>query len=172
MKEHGIPEKDAFRLVEDRNLAAYFENCLKMKVSPKLVANWMLTDLLAQLNIKGIEIDESPVTPQALAGLVQLIENNTISGKIAKEVLPAMVEAGKSAGEIVKEKGLVQVTDTKLLEEIAGKVIQANPRSAEDYRAGKKQALGRLVGEMMKETKGQANPKLVNEILERRLSSS
>jgi len=169
VRDHGIPEADAFRLVEDRRLAEYYEACVKEKAAPKPAANWILTELLGNLNARGLGIEKSPVSPKALAGLIQLIENNTLSGKIAKEVLPEMVESGKPAEAIVKEKGLVQVTDTKLLEEIAERVIQASPRSVEDYRAGKKQALGHLVGQMMKETRGQASPKLVNEILERKL---
>ena len=172
VRDQGIPKSDAFRLVEDRRLAEYYEACLKEKAAPKPAANWILTELLGNLNARGLGIEKSPVTPGALAGLIRLIENNTISGKIAKEVLPQMVESGKPAEAIVKEKGLVQVTDTKLLEEIAERVIQASPKSAHDYRNGKKEALGFLVGRVMKETQGKANPKLVNEILERRLASS
>lgn len=169
IREYEISEADAFRLVEDRKLAAYYEACVKEKASPKLTANWILSELLGQLNARGLAAENSPVSPKALAGLIQLIENNTISGKIAKDVLPEMLTTGKSAEVIVREKGLVQVTDAKLLEEIADRVIQSNPRSAEDYRAGKKQALGHLVGQIMRETKGRANPKLVNEILEKKL---
>ena len=122
------------------------------------------------MNAAKKSIAESPVSAVDLAGLVRLIENNTISGKIAKDVLPAMFETGKTADVIVKEKGLVQVTDTKLIEEAADKVIAANAKSAEDFKAGKQQALGFLVGQLMKLTQGKANPKLANEILVKKLS--
>ncbi len=171
VKTYGIPEQDAFRLVEDKKLVEYYEACVKEKANPKLAANWIQSELLAHLNQKDLTIDRSPVSAKALAELVRLIENNTISGKIAKEVLPEMIASGKSAEAIVKEKGLVQVTDTKLIEEIAERVIQANPKSVADYRSGKKEALGHLVGQMMKETKGKANPKIANEILEKKLKS-
>ncbi len=170
MQEYQLTEKDALRLVQDKKLVEYYETCLKTKANPKLVSNWILSELLGHLNQKALGIEASPVSPAALAGLVQLIENNTISGKIAKDVLPEMIETGKSAEVIVKEKGLVQVTDVKFLEEAVQRIIQANPKSVEDYRSGKKQALGFLVGQIMKETQGKANPKMVNEILERKLS--
>ena len=169
IKQYGIQEKQAFRLVQEKKLVEYYEDCVKEKVDPQFASNWILTELLGRLNEKGLSIDKSPVVAADTAGLIKLIENNTISGKIAKDVLPEMLNTGKSAAEIVKEKGLVQVTDTKLIEDIAEKVIQANPKSAADFRAGKKQSLGFLVGQIMKETQGKANPKIVNEILERKL---
>jgi aspartyl-tRNA(Asn)/glutamyl-tRNA(Gln) amidotransferase subunit B len=169
MKEYGISEKDAFNLVADKELVKYYEACVKEKVNPKLAANWIQSELLGILNQRGLTVDKCPVVARDTAGLIRLIENNTISGKIAKDVYPAMFETGKSAEEIVKDRGLVQVTDTKLIEEIAERVIQANPRSAGDYRGGKKEALGYLVGQVMKETKGKANPKMVNEILAKKL---
>ena len=169
IREHALSEADAFRLVQEKKLVEFYETCAKEKITPKLAANWISSELLGRLNEKGLSIDRSPVSPKALAGLIQLIENNTISGKIAKEVLPEMFETGKSAEVIVKEKGLVQVTDAKLIEAAVERVIQSSPKSVEDFRTGKKQALGFLVGQVMKETKGKANPKLVNEILERKL---
>ena len=168
VKEHGISEADAFRLVQDKKLAEYYEKCVNEKVSAKLTANWMLSELLGLLNEKGLPI-ESAVPPRELTALIRLIENNTISGKIAKEVLPEMLSTGKSAEVIVREKGLTQVTDTKAIEAVVEKVIKANPGVVEDFRKGKKQALGFLVGQVMKETQGKANPKIVNEILENKL---
>ena len=170
IRDYQVAEKDAFRLVQEKKLAEYYEACVQAKTDPKLASNWILSELLGQLNQKSLGIENSPVSAAALAGLIQLIENNTISGKMAKDVLPEMVATGKSAEAVVKEKGLVQVTDTKAIEEIVAKVIQANPKSAEDYRAGKKNALGFLVGQVMKESQGKANPKMVNEILERKLA--
>lgn len=168
--ELGLSDYDSVTLVENKALANYFEKCVAEKASAKLASNWILSELLAILNGVGLAIEHSPITPSDLAGLVRLIEDQTISGKIAKDVLPLMFETKKSARDIVTEKGWVQVTDTKLIEEAADKIIAANPKSAEDFKAGKKQALGFLVGQIMKETQGKANPKMVNEILTKKLS--
>ena len=170
VNSYGMTEYDALVLVQEKVLGNYFEECIKEKVNAKLASNWMQSELLALLNANKLSIEVSPIKPKDLAGLIKLIENNTISGKIAKDVLPEMFASGKSAEAIVKEKGLVQVTDTKLLEEVAAKVIAANPKSVDDFKAGKAAALGFLVGQIMKETQGKANPKLVNEILTKKLS--
>lgn len=169
VKDFGLSDYDAFVLVEDKQLANYFEDAVKEKVSAKLVSNWIQSELLALLNAAKKDITQSPVSPKALAGLVALIDNSTISGKIAKDVLPLMFETGKAADAIVKEKGWVQVTDTKLIEEVAERVIKANEKSVNDFKAGKQNALGFLVGQIMKETQGKANPKIVNEILTAKL---
>lgn len=166
----GLSDYDAFVLVEDKNLANYFEECCKEKVSAKLASNWIQSELLAILKSEKKDITESPVSAKNLGGLILLIDNNTISGKIAKDVLPIMFETGKTADEIVKEKGLVQVTDTKVIEEAADKVIAANEKSVADFKSGKQAALGFLVGQLMKATQGKANPKLANEILVKKLS--
>lgn len=170
-KNFGLTEYDAFVLVEEKELADYFEACVKEKANPKLVSNWIQSELLALLKVAKKNITESPVSPKDLAGLVALIDNSTISGKIAKDVLPLMFETGKSADAIVKEKGWVQVTDTKVIEEAADKIIAANEKSVADFKAGKQQALGFLVGQLMKATQGKANPKLANEILIKKISN-
>lgn len=170
-KQFELSDYDAFVLVSDKRLGDYFEACVNEKVSAKLASNWIQSELLGELNARKLSLAESKVDAKKLAGLIHLIENNTISGKIAKEVLPEMLETGKSADEIVKEKGLVQVTDTKLLEEIADRVIAANSKTVAEVRSGKAQAIGFLVGQVMKESKGKANPKLINEILSKKLSS-
>lgn len=169
IQDLGLPPYDAYVLVQEKKLAHYFEEVVAQKVGAKMASNWIQSELLALLNTQKTPIENSPVKPADLAGLVRLIENNTISGKIAKDVLPEMFETGKPAETIVKEKGLVQVTDTKLIEEAVDKAIAANPKSVEDFRGGKQQALGFLVGQVMKETKGKANPKMVNEILAQKL---
>ncbi len=171
MKNYSLSQYDAFVLVQEKNLAHYFEDCLKEKGNAKLVSNWIQSELLALLNEHKVSIENSPVKPKDLAGLIRLIENNTVSGKIAKDVLPIMFETGQSAETIVKEKGLEQVTDTKQIEAIVDRVIQANPKVADDFRTGKKQALGFLVGQIMKESKGKANPQLANEILTKKLQN-
>lgn len=166
----GLSDYDAMVLVQEKKLGDYFEACVAEKANPKLASNWIQSELLALLNMKKISIENSPVAAAGTAGLIRLIENNTISGKIAKDVLPEMFETGKSASQIVEEKGLKQVTDTKLIEEIVDRIIAANEKSANDFRAGKQQALGFLVGQVMKESKGKANPKMANEILVKKLS--
>jgi len=170
-KQFGLSGYDAYVLVSEKPLGDYFEVCASEKVNAKLASNWIQSELLGELNTRKVSLQDSKVKPKDLAGLVRLIENNTISGKIAKDVLPEMLETGKSAEEIVKDKGLVQVTDTKLLEEVAERVIKANPKTVEEVRSGKGQAIGFLVGQVMKETQGKANPKLINEILSKKLSS-
>jgi aspartyl-tRNA(Asn)/glutamyl-tRNA(Gln) amidotransferase subunit B len=170
MKDYGLSHYDAHALVQDKALAHYFEDCVREKVSPKLASNWIQSELMAILNEKKITIENSPVPAADTAGLIRLIEKETISGKIAKEVLPLMFETGRSAEEIVRAKGLVQVTDTKLLEAVADRILAAHPSVVQDYRNGKAQALGFLVGQLMKETKGKANPKLANQILTQKLS--
>lgn len=129
----------------------------------------MLGEFAKLLNENGVGAVDAPVQPAALAELLQLIAKNTISGKIAKKVLPEMWKSGKSANDVVKEQGLVQITDTGALEELVKKIIEANPQSVADYKAGKKKAIGFLVGQIMKETKGRANPGVVNELLTKNL---
>lgn len=167
--QYGLSHYDASVLVSDKALGDYFEYCAKHKVSPKLASNWIQSELLAILKVRNETLETSKVTAQHLAGLIRLIEDGTISGKIAKDVLPMMFETGKPAEEIVTEKGLVQVTDAALLEAASSRVIDANPKVVEDFKKGKEQAVGFLVGQVMKETKGKANPKLVNEILKKKL---
>ncbi len=166
----GLPRADAHVLVEDQLLAKFFEATIAEGASAKLASNWLLNDLLGSLNEKKIKIENSPVSPKSLAGLISLIDNSTINGKIAKDVLPLMLAENKTADQIVKEKGLAQVQDTGLLEAAADKIIAANPKSVEDFKSGKKQALGFLVGQIMKETGGKANPKMVNDLLAKKLS--
>lgn len=167
--ELGLSEYDANLLTLEKQTADYFETVVKEGVDAKEAANWMLGEFAKKLNEEGIGITDSPVAPTALAGLLKLIAKGTISGKIAKKVLPEMWTSGKSADDVVKEQGLVQITDTGALEELVQKVIAANPQSVEDYKAGKKKAIGFLVGQIMKETKGRANPGVVNQLLTKNL---
>ena len=169
IKGFGIPEYDAYVLVQEKKLAAYFESCVREGASAKLASNWVQNELLALLNEKNIAIDECLVSPHGLAGLIQLVEKGTLSGKSAKEVLQEMAATGKTAELIVKEKGLTQVSDTGLIEKAVEKAIAANPTAVAEFKAGKQKALGALVGAVMKETGGKANPKVVNEILLKKL---
>ncbi|MBN1688866.1 MAG: Asp-tRNA(Asn)/Glu-tRNA(Gln) amidotransferase subunit GatB [Candidatus Omnitrophica bacterium] len=167
--DYQLSAYDASVLTQEKALANYFEACVKEGSDPKTACNWILSEVLALLNAKCISVKDSPVQPKDLLGMLRLIEDKTISGKIAKEILPLMFETMKSAADIVQSRGLTQVNDAQLLEDLADKIVQANPVLVEDYRAGKKKALAFFVGQIMKETKGKANPQLVNEILVKKL---
>jgi len=168
-KQYGLSAYDAGVLTAERPLADYFETCARLHQDYKSIANWVMGDLMKELHEKNMAIQAALVTPKRLVEMLQLIDKGTISGKIAKEVLIEMLATGKQAPEIVKEKGLLQITDTAEIEKIILKVIEENPQSVTDYRSGKKQALTFLVGQVMKATRGKANPKLVNDILKQKL---
>lgn len=167
--ELGLPEYDANLLTLEKQTADYFEDVVKEGIDAKTASNWMLGEFAKKLNEEGVTADQAPIRPADLAGLLKLIAKGTISGKIAKKVLPEMWSSGKSADEVVKEQGLVQITDTGAIEEIVKSVIAANPQSVADYKAGKKKAIGFLVGQVMKQTKGRANPGVVNQLLTKNL---
>ncbi|BBO76402.1 aspartyl/glutamyl-tRNA(Asn/Gln) amidotransferase subunit B [Desulfosarcina widdelii] len=164
-----LPPADARVLTASRELADYFEACLAHFDRPKPVANWIMAELLGLLNAKGLDITESPVSPESLAGLLVLVEKDVISGKIAKTVFEAMAETGKPAKVIVEEKGLVQVSDSSAIDPIVDKILSDNPDEVERYRGGQKKLMGFFVGQVMKATRGKANPKVVNEILGKKL---
>jgi aspartyl-tRNA(Asn)/glutamyl-tRNA(Gln) amidotransferase subunit B len=166
---YALPSYDADILTSDRDLAAYFEDCLQEFHRPKLVSNWIMGSLLGLLNAEGKSIDQTPVSASDLARLLKLVDDETISGKIAKSVFEEMARTGKPARQIVEEKGLVQISDSGAIEDIASTVLDANPSEVRAYRGGKTKLLGFFVGQVMKETGGQANPKVVNEILKRKL---
>ena len=170
MEQYGLPEYDAKVLTAERETADYFEQVIAETKHYKLASNWVMGDVAAYVNEKKINIAEFPVSPKNLGELINLIQDNVISGKIAKEIFPEMIETGKSPGEIVKEKNLVQITDTSELEGIVKTVLENNPAQVEQYKSGKEKVFGFFVGQVMRETKGKANPKLVNEILRKELS--
>ncbi len=169
IKEFGIPEYDAYVLVQEKKHAEYFEACVHAGAAAKSASNWIQNEFLAMLNTKNIAIEDCSVSPHALAGLIRLVEEGTVSGKTAKDVFQEMAVTGKTADAIVKEKGLTQVSDTGLIEKAVEKAIASNPTAVAEFKAGKQKALGALVGAVMKETGGKANPKVVNEILARKL---
>ncbi len=169
IEEYGLPAYDAEVLTSGRAMADYFEKAARSYRDPKIISNWLMGELMKYLNISGLEIKNSPVRPEALAGLLSLIDEGTISGKMAKGVFEEMCETGKQAREIVEEKGLVQITDQSALMGIVDQVIKENPGVAGDYKGGKGKALGFLVGQVMKLTKGKANPQVVNDLLRERL---
>lgn len=167
--EFQITRQDAAQLVLDKALADFFESCVKAGANGKRVCNWLLTEFLGRLNERKLSLEKSPVSAVMLAELVSLIDNNTIHGKIAKEVLDVMFETGKSAKAIVKEKGMEQVADESELVKIVQRVIQENPKPVADFKAGGAQALGFLVGQVMKATQGKANPGVANKLLKQTL---
>lgn len=169
MTDLGLTPYDAAVLVDDKARAAYFETAAKGR-DAKMVANWIITELLGALNKQGKTIDASPVSADALGGLVDLIRDNTISGKIAKDVFAEMFTSGKTAAQIVDEKGLKQVTDTSAIEKFVDDVIAANASVVADYRGGNDRVFGFLVGQVMKLSGGKVNPGLANELLKRKLS--
>lgn len=165
----GLSAYDASVLVSDKTSAEYFEIVAKGN-DPKIAANWVTAELFGRLNKIGKEIGDSPVTAKQLAELLGLIKDNTISGKIAKDVLDIMFETGKDAEAIVEEKGLKQVTDTNAIEKIIDQVLAANQDKVLEYRGGKDKLFGFFVGQSMKACEGKANPAILNELLKKKLS--
>lgn len=161
----GLSSTDAQYMTNDKDTSDYFEKVVAAGADPKASVNWIMGEFASQLSNAGIEIAKAPVTPENLAKLLALIAKGTISGKIAKKVFAEMWKDGADPEEIVKAQGLVQISDTGALKELVVKVIANNPKAVEDFKAGKKKAVGALVGQIMKETKGKANPKVINEVL-------
>ena len=172
VKEFNIPEYDAMVLTMSKHTAEYFEKVVSICGNAKIAANWIMGDFARMLNEAEITIKESKITEENLASLISLIDKGTISSKIAKTVFEEMFETGDMAEEIVKRKGLVQISDEGAIKEIVERVVQNNPQSVIDYNAGRDRALGYLVGQVMKESKGKANPGLVNKMLLEILNSS
>ena len=165
VSEYGLPEYDAEILTSSKKTASFFEKTNSICNNPKSVSNWLMGDFARLLNEKEIEIDESKVTEENLASLIMLIDKGTISSKIAKQIFEEMFETGEKAEDIVNKKGLIQISDEGAIKEICQKIVDANPQSIADYKAGKDRAIGFLVGQIMKETKGKANPQIVNKLL-------
>lgn len=171
--DYGIRQDDAAILTANRATADYFEAASASADAPaQVVANWVIGDLSGALNKDALEIEASRIPAEALAGLINRIHDNTISGKIAKEVFEAMWAGEGTADAVIEARGLKQITDSSAIEAIVDKVIAANPGQAEEYRAGKEKLIGFFVGQVMKETGGKANPGQVNEILRTRLGKS
>jgi len=168
--EYGIPEYDAGVLTAAKAVADYYEECVRCGAEPKAASNWVMGELQFRLRETGTDMAECRIRPEDLASMLKLIEEGTISGKIAKAVFEEMFATGKTPGDIVGEHGLQQITDTEQIGEVIDAVIRDNPEPVESYRRGKTKALAFLVGQVMKATRGKANPQLVNEILREKLS--
>lgn len=169
VNEFSLSEYDADVLTSVKQLADYYEQTVSKGANPKKAANWITSELMGQIEDPE-KIFSFPVQPDGIAELLKLVDNNTISGKIAKTVFRDMIETGKSPQKIIDEKGLVQVSDTSAIEGIIDLVLKNNTQSVDDYRNGKEKALGFLVGQIMKESKGKANPQIVNELLLKKLN--
>jgi len=171
VEQYAIPEYDAGVLTESAGLADYFEAVAAAAGNPKVASNWVMGELLRVMNERGHDPRTQPLQAERLAGLIKLIDNGTISSSIGKDVFAKMYESARSADEIVADEGLAQIGDESALLEIIRGMIAANPDAVAQYRAGKMQAFGFLVGQVMKASKGKANPKLANELLKKELGS-
>lgn len=169
-KEYGLSDYDAGIITSSRAMAEYFDSVVATGADPKLAANWIMGDLAKNLNEDGIDITKSPVSAERLGKMIGLIMKDTISGKIAKKVFKEMWTNEDDPEKIVKDKGLVQITDTGAIEAAVDAAIAANPKAVEEYKGGKKKAIGALVGQVMKATRGKANPQMVNKMLAEKLA--
>ena len=167
MAEYGLPEYDAALLTQSPALAGYFEATAAEAGSAKAASNWIMGELLRTLKDRGDRIDSVGITPAALGGLIRLVESGTISGPVAKDVFEKMYGSGRIALDIVTAEGLARIDDEAALESTVREVLSRNPKAVEQYRIGKVQTFGFLVGQVMKATRGQGNPGLVNAILRR-----
>jgi aspartyl-tRNA(Asn)/glutamyl-tRNA(Gln) amidotransferase subunit B len=170
MKDYGLNSYDAGVLTASKAMSEFYETAVReAKADPKIVANWIAVELSGYLNRDNKDIAESPVTAKMIAGLIQRINDNTISGKIAKEVMEAMWAGEGDADAVIEKKGLKQITDTGAIEKVIDEVIAKNPKQVEQYRAGKEALFGFFVGQAMKATQGKANPAQLNELLRKKL---
>jgi aspartyl-tRNA(Asn)/glutamyl-tRNA(Gln) amidotransferase subunit B len=170
MDEYGLSYNDAAQLTSERTLADYYEHAAQASGNPRATANWVRTELLRELEADGRTAAESPVAAEELGALVRLIDEGKISGKQGKDVLVEMFKSGKTAAVIIEEQGLAQVSDAGEIERLVNDVLAANPKQLEQYRAGKTGLMGFFVGQVMKASQGKANPKLVNEVLTKKLN--
>ena len=170
MGDYGLSLYDSSVLIAEKSRAEYYE-AVANDNDAKLAANWVINELLGALNKDDKRLADSPISAEQLGGLIALIKDNTISGKIAKDVFAEMYSSGKDAAAIVEDKGLKQVTDTGAIEAVIDKIIDANPDNVAKYRGGKDKLFGFFVGQVMKETQGKANPAIVNELLKKKLDA-
>jgi aspartyl-tRNA(Asn)/glutamyl-tRNA(Gln) amidotransferase subunit B len=170
VSDYGLPEYDAGILTSSKGIAEYFESCVKLFNQPKTVSNWVMGELTRELNNSGTDATASPVSPERLVGLLQLVDQGRISLKVAREIFPEVYSSGKMPEQIVQEKGLLQVSDEGALDKIIDEVLTKNPVQVAQFKEGKQQVLGFLVGQVMKASGGKANPGKVNELLKKKLA--
>jgi aspartyl-tRNA(Asn)/glutamyl-tRNA(Gln) amidotransferase subunit B len=169
LADYGLPEYDATILTGSKGIADYFESTVKLFNQPKTVSNWVMGELMRELNNSGTDISASPVTPERLVSLLKMVDERTVSLKVAREIFPELYSSGKTPEQIVQEKGLTQVSDEGALEKMIDDVLSNHPAQAAQFREGKQQVLGFLVGQVMKASGGKANPGKVNELLKKKL---
>jgi aspartyl-tRNA(Asn)/glutamyl-tRNA(Gln) amidotransferase subunit B len=169
VSDYGLPEYDATILTASKGMADYFETCAEQFPQPKIVSNWVMGELMRELNNSGTDIAVSPVTPERLVSLLQMVDKGVISLKVAREIFPELYSSGKVPEQIVQEKGLTQVSDEGALEQIITEALNKNPAQVAQFKEGKQQVLGFLVGQVMKASGGKANPGKVNELLRKKL---
>lgn len=170
--QYNLPEYDAEILTQEKDLADYFEEAVKVGAQGKVVSNWIMTELLRELNQAKIEVKDSPVKAKMFGELVQMIDNKVVSGKMAKSVFMEMFKTSKSAKDIVEAQGLSQITDEGEIAKLVDSIISANASQAEEYRSGKTKLFGFFVGQAMKASKGQANPEILNKVLKEKLGGA
>jgi len=171
LKEYNLPRYDVEILVSDRSLASYFEDTVMLFPEPKTVSNWIMTELLRELKARNLEAKDAPISPANLAELLTLIKDGTISIKIGKEIFPELCSTGASPKRLVQDKGLIQISDESAIAQTIEQILARFPKEVAEFKAGKDKLLGFFVGQVMKETKGKANPKLLNELLLKRLKA-
>ncbi len=170
VSDYALPEYDAGVLTASKAMADYFESCVVLFRQPKTVSNWVMGELTRELNNSGTEISASPVSPERLVSLLQMVDRGTVSLKVAREIFPEIYRSEKTPEQIVQQKGLVQVSDESELGKIVDKVLANSPVQVAQFKEGKQQVLGYLVGQVMKVSGGKANPGKVNELLKQKLS--
>lgn len=169
VSDYGLPEYDATILTASKGMADYFESSVKLFNHPKAVSNWVMGELTRELNNSGTDISASPVTPERLVSIMRMVDKGTISLKVAREIFPELYSSGKTPEQIVQEKGLTQVSDEGALAKVIEEVLSKNPGQVAQFKEGKQQVLGFLVGQVMKASGGKANPGKVNELLKKKL---
>ena len=169
IREYSLSEYDSSVIVSDKSTSDYYEKVVKDR-NPKLVTTWVTSELFSVLNKKNLSIDESPIAPNHLGELIDNIDSGKISSRQAKDIFEEMCETGESANNIINEKGLSQISDEGELEKLVDNVISSNPENVEKYKKGKDRLFGFFVGEVMKLSKGKANPKIVNDFIKKKLS--
>jgi aspartyl-tRNA(Asn)/glutamyl-tRNA(Gln) amidotransferase subunit B len=167
--DYGLPEYDATILTGSKSIADYFESTVKLSNQPKTVSNWVMGELMRELNNSGTDISASPVTPELLVSLLKMVDEGTVSLKVAREIFPELYSSGKTPEQIVQEKGLTQLSDEGALVKIVDEVLSKHAAQAAQFREGKQQVLGFFVGQVMKASGGKANPGKVNELLKKKL---